>query len=146
MHDYVVGVDPGYSGAIVVMDMSGTVAAQARLDWTEHDIHDAIAPFEGLVKMSYLERVHAMPKQGVSSTFKFGTSYGFCRGVLVCCRMPFTEVTPAKWQTVMKCRSGGDKKVTKAAAQRLFPSMKVTHRNADALLIAEYGRRTWSSI
>jgi hypothetical protein len=41
----------------------------------------------------------------------------------------------------MKCRSGGDKKITKAAAQRLFPRMKVTHKNADALLIAEYGRR-----
>jgi Holliday junction resolvasome RuvABC endonuclease subunit len=82
-----------------------------------------------------------MPRQGVSSTFKFGTSYGFLRGVLVALEVPFEAVTPAKWQRSMSCLTKGDKNVTKARAQELFPEVKVTHAIADALLIAEYGRR-----
>jgi hypothetical protein len=35
----------------------------------------------------------------------------------------------------------GDKNVSKRRAQELFPQLKVTHATADALLIAEYGRR-----
>jgi len=41
----------------------------------------------------------------------------------------------------MGCMTKGDKNVSKRKAQELFPSMKVTHASADALLIAEYGRR-----
>jgi hypothetical protein len=41
----------------------------------------------------------------------------------------------------MQCLTKGDKNVSKAAAQRLWPKLKITHANADALLIAEYGRQ-----
>ena len=138
---FFMGVDPGYSGAVAILCGEGKVVDIIRLDSTEHDVATAVAALSRYIRMAYLEKVHAMPRQGVSSTFKFGTSYGFCRALLVCHAIPFVEVTPAKWQGDMGCRSKGDKNVTKAAAQRLFPSQKVTHRNADALLIAEYGRQ-----
>jgi crossover junction endodeoxyribonuclease RuvC len=83
-----------------------------------------------------------MPKQGVSSTFKFGVNYGFLRGMLTAHKIPFEEVTPQKWQKAMGCLSKGNKNVTKAKAQQLFPNLKITHKVADALLIAEYCRRT----
>ena len=143
---FYMGVDPGQSGAIAVLCGEGKVVAIIRLDDTEHDVATQVAMWSRYIKMAYLEQVHAMPRQGVASTFKFGTSYGFCRALLVCHAVPFALVTPAKWQGDMKCRSKGDKNVTKAAAQRLFPGQKVTHRNADALLIAEHGRRKWSSM
>ena len=41
----------------------------------------------------------------------------------------------------MSWLSKGDKNVTKSRAQELFPELKITHAIADALLIAEYGRR-----
>ena len=41
-----------------------------------------------------LERVHAMPGQGVTSMFSFGANYGYWRGVLQGLRIPFTEVHP----------------------------------------------------
>jgi hypothetical protein len=41
----------------------------------------------------------------------------------------------------MRCLTKGDKNVSKARAQELFPALKITHATADALLIAEYGRR-----
>ncbi|QDV86961.1 hypothetical protein [Planctomycetes bacterium TBK1r] len=137
------GVDPGASGAIVAID--GNEIMHARNDWTERDVSDWLSAFEPLKDdycFAILEQVSAMPKQGVSSTFKFGRSYGFLRGLLIAHRIPFETVTPAKWQQVMRCRSKGDKNVTKARAQELFPTHKWTHRTADAVLLAEYGRRT----
>jgi hypothetical protein len=35
----------------------------------------------------------------------------------------------------------GDKNVSKRKAQELFPQLKITHATADALLLAEFGRR-----
>lgn len=138
----VLGIDPGYSGCVVSLHReTGEVDGLINLSETPHDIAEFVRARSLSIDKAYLEKVGAMPRQGVSSTFKFGTSYGFCLGLLTSLLVPFEEVTPAKWQQVMKCRSGGDKKITKAAAQRLFPRMKVTHKNADALLIAEYGRR-----
>ena len=135
------GIDPGYSGAVAVVGEDGSLHDIVRLSETEHDVADFVDRNAKHVEFAVLERVNAMPRQGVSSTFKFGTSYGFCRGLLVCSKVPFEAVTPATWQGVMKCRSKGDKNVTKAAAQRLFPDQKVVHATADALLIAEYARR-----
>ncbi len=135
------GIDPGYSGAVAVVGEDGSFHDLVRLGETEHDIAGFVERNAKHVEFAVLERVSAMPRQGVSSTFKFGTSYGFCRGLLVCSKVPFEAVTPATWQGAMKCRSKGDKNVTKAAAQRLFPDQKVVHATADAMLIAEYARR-----
>jgi len=77
----------------------------------------------------------------VSSTFKFGQSYGFLRGVLIASEIRFVEVRPQEWQKAMGCLSRGDKNVTKAKAQQLWPAQKITHATADALLLAEYFRR-----
>ena len=135
------GIDPGYSGAIVVIDHKGQFIDSVRLSETEHDISDFIDEYSEHVQAAVLEKVSAMPRQGVASTFKFGTSYGFCRGLLVCHRVRFEAVPPGTWQRAMGCLSKGDKNVTKAAAQRLFPGEKVVHATADAMLLAEFARR-----
>lgn len=136
------GLDPGASGALAWVNERGEHPGWVPLDdgWSE-----VSATVLGLGAdwhlVAVLERVAAMPGQGVSSTFKFGASFGGCEALLACRGVPYELVTPSVWQQAMGCRSGGDKNVTKAAAQRLFPGVKVTHRNADALLIAEYCRR-----
>jgi len=66
---------------------------------------------------------------------------GMLRGFLIAFQIQFGFVTPAEWQKVMECRTKGDKNVTKDAAYRIFPNLKITHAIADALLIAEYARR-----
>lgn len=109
---------------------------------TERDVWEWLQGALGGSDFAYIERVHSMPKQGVASSFTFGRSYGFLRGCLIASGIPFEEVTPQTWQKALGCLSRGDKNVTKAKAQQLFPSLKITHATADALLIAEYGRRT----
>ena len=138
------GIDPGKSGAIAGVWADGApFASHAQGDWTEHDIAEWLLGFDLEQCRAVIEKVASSPQMGVTSSFTFGRSYGFLRGVLAAYRVPFLEVSPQKWQKAMECLTKGDKNVSKAAAQRLWPAMKFTHRNADAMLLAEYGRRNW---
>ena len=139
---YYMGVDPGKSGAIVVITEKGQLVDAIKLTDTEQEI----SRFVGLAGQqenikAILEFVRSMPRQGVASSFKFGVSYGFLRGLLTAHSIPFEEVTPSKWQGALGCRTKGNKNITKQKAGELFPSHKWTHATADAVLLAEYGRR-----
>lgn len=141
----ILGIDPGKSGGIALF--SGGVEAEQMPD-TERDIHRLVNGFAARADHAYIEQVHAMPGQGVTSMFNFGANYGGLRMVLIASYIPFESVPPAKWQrefglpTLKKAGSNAAKKnAHKAKAQELFPSIRVTHAIADALLIAEWGRR-----
>jgi hypothetical protein len=90
---------------------------------------------------AYLEQVHSSPQMGVKSAFTFGNGFGHLEMALTAAGIPFERVRPQVWQKAMGCMTKGDKNVSKRKAQELFPSLKVNHYIADALLIAEYGRR-----
>lgn len=138
----VMGIDPGQSGGISIFTVSSKTGfvdnvTACKMPETERDVHEVLSFW----KPDYvvIEDVHSMPKQGVSSSFKFGRSYGFLRGIVVGLGVPFQQVSPQTWQKTLGCRSGGDKNITKAAAQQKFPKLKITHATADALLIGLYG-------
>lgn len=142
-----IGIDPGESGAIAIIDEIGGYIAHLKLkDQTERDIHHWLQDSDVYADaLAAVESVHSMPKQGVSSSFKFGFNAGFLRGILVASAIPFDVVTPQRWMKEMGCMTGGDKNKTKEAAQRIWTAgVKITHANADALLIAEWRRRQWS--
>ena len=146
-----IGIDPGQSGGMAILHEGGLEIPSIYpfLKMTERDIHvqlnDARESYPDDQIFAMLEKVGAFPGQGVSSTWKFGQHYGFLRGILTAQGIPFELVRPQVWQTAMGCLTKGDKNVSKAAAQRLFPSIKMTHAIADAVLIAEYCRRTVNS-
>lgn len=138
-----IGIDPGVSGGIAVVDECGEVIGAWPMPSTEADV---LAVFrecgaDGDTLRAVLEWVRSSPQMGVVSAFTFGKGYGVLRMALTAAKIPFDEVTPGKWQQAMQCRSKGDKNITKRRAQELFPSQKITHAVADALLLAEYGRR-----
>jgi len=135
-----IGIDPGDSGGAVCIGGSGVIVwTQAFQGMTDHDIAELLKEFDD--DEAIIESVHSMPKQGVASSFKFGRSFGFLIGLLTGLQIPYTLVTPQKWQKAMECLTHGAKNRSKAAAQRLWPNRKWTHAIADAALIAEYGRR-----
>jgi hypothetical protein len=139
-----IGIDPGVGGGIAAIGDGEQYVGPPRLklkDATEHDIAAWLAYINVDVPFAVIEAVSSSPQMGVVSAFTFGRSYGFLRGLLVGMAIPFAEVRPQKWQKAMGCMSKGDKNVTKAAAQRLYPGEKITHANADALLLATYCRR-----
>ncbi len=136
------GIDPGKSGSIAaVWDDGELYATQARLNGTECDVSSFLRAFDLSEARALIERVSSSPQMGVTSAFTFGRSYGFLRGLLSGLQIPFEEVSPQVWQRKMGCLSGGDKNVTKGRAQSLWPKAKITHANADALLLAELARR-----
>lgn len=142
--NFFLGVDPGASGGIGWIWEGGSGVTSFK-NLTEQEIMSAFRErrecFATYHWLATIERVHSMPKQGVSSSFKFGASYGFLRGILHSLMIPFEEVAPQTWQKSLGCLSGGVKAVTKSKAQQLFPTLKLTHSTADAILIAEYARR-----
>ena len=136
-----IGIDPGKSGGIAwILDKD---VEAVKMPATNRDLLDELKLIRDHNEaICMLEKVHSMPKQGVVSTFSFGKNVGHIEMALTAVEIPYDEVTPAKWQRALGCLSGGDKNVTKRKAQELFPSLKITHAIADALLIAEYARRT----
>ena len=148
-----IGIDPGKNGGIAcISDDKNNVEAFSYSD-------DFLICYLGFVYtqglqdnvICYLEHVHAMPKQGVSSTFNFGMNFGFIQGVLKAYGIPYELVTPQKWKKEFSCTS--DKNTSIEVCKRLFPSvnLKATYRcrkdhdgMAEALLIAEYGRRHYN--
>jgi len=144
-YDRILGIDPGASGGIACFDADNGFSViktpTTERDVWEHIVSLAFKDGERIGVFAILEQVHSMPKQGVASTFKFGVNYGMLTAFLIAADIPFETVTPAKWQRALGCLSHGDKNVTKQKAQQLFTIKKITHATADALLIAEYGRR-----
>ena len=165
-----VGIDPGQSGGIAVLSSDGSVTTLP-MPTTERDVWSIFAGtnIESASSVhAVIEKVHSMPGQGVSSTFKFGVGYGGVRMALIAAGIPFSEVTPQAWMKDLsipkrkvgrkvKVRSKTGKVVTKvvgaetkgefknrlkAMAQQLFPDVAVTLKTADALLIAYHCRRS----
>lgn len=137
------GIDPGASGGIAIL-ADGKEPYAIKMPETERDVWDTIRGFRAWSDrdvIAVIESVHAMPKQGVTSTFTFGKGYGGLRMALIAAAIPFREVQPRDWQKALGCLTGGDKNISKAKAQQLFPSLKITHATADALLLAEWLRR-----
>jgi hypothetical protein len=137
-----IGVDVGVGGGIAIIDNHGTALRAVKMPETDADLLAVFLPMPPVDARAVLEKVHSSPQMGVVSAFSFGGSYRACRMALTASGIPFDEVTPFKWQRRMECLSAGDKNVTKARAQQLFPAVKVTHAIADALLLAEFCRRT----
>jgi crossover junction endodeoxyribonuclease RuvC len=94
------------------------------------------------VERIVVESVHAMPKQGVSSTFKFGMGFGIILGVAGALRLPLTLVTPTQWKAYHSLAS--DKEASRALAIRKWPdhnrhlNRKKDADRAEALLIGDW--------
>ena len=148
-----VGVDPGITGAVgvlkdgqylAVFDIpsiakgGGTVKREIDPSGLAREITARLDTKEYCEVI--LERVNAMPGQGVSSVFSFGDSYGCCRAVIAVLGHPTVLVPPAVWKKHFNL--GRDKEESRALAVRLFPtadlSLKKYADRAEALLMARY--------
>ena len=95
-----------------------------------------------------LEKQQAMPKQGVVSMLKIGISFGTWLGALSALKIKYELVHPRTWQKeILRDAQGTDTKARSLnVARRLFPDvdlhLKGDHNKSDALLLAEYKRRS----
>jgi hypothetical protein len=146
-HRLIMGVDPGVTGAIafyspddpslITAEDIPTVAGEVDPDTLAARIKQ-MRPTECVI-----ERVHSMPKQGVSSTFKFGAAYGMIRGVTATLGIPCQLVSPSTWKKHFHL-AGKDKEAARALAIQLWPGVgyfarKLDHNRAEASLLARWG-------
>jgi hypothetical protein len=138
----VIGVDPGVNGGIAWI--TGGKPCVEKMPDTLKDLWELLRDIDIASEEychAYLEQVHSSPQMGVKSAFTFGNGFGHLEMALTAAGIPFTRIRPQVWQKELGCLTKGDKLVTKRKAQELFPSMKITHATADALLIAKYGTK-----
>jgi hypothetical protein len=152
----ILGIDPGASGAIayfksddVKYDINAITAYKCPKEVIDMaNLAHKLSNSEHQKCFAYIEQVHAMPHDGRSSLFKFGTNYGAWLGIL--CSLHHVDcvvkVSPQKWMKWWQIRMGTKlpkikkdrKNMLKSWAQQCT-SQKVTLYNADAILIAMYG-------
>lgn len=92
-----------------------------------------------------VEKVGAMPNQGVSSMFAFGRAAGIIEGALAALNVPVTYVTPQAWMKATQCGKGKDAIRHRCMElhpehQQLFARVKDSGR-ADATMMAYYGNK-----
>lgn len=142
-----IGIDPGKSGGIAYIDTEcGFSGTEQYSDKALIDLCSDAS--KGGQVICCLEKVGAMPGQGVVSMFSFGQSVGYIKGVLESFRIPYQEITPQKWKREFGLTS--DKAKSAEICGRLFPDVsllasprcrKPHDGMAEALLMAEYARR-----
>lgn len=142
------GIDPGLSGAWGMIDHHGCYWSSGDMHHDTEGILDTERIWDEMCQARdrldtkvFIEKVHSMPKQGVSSTFKFGMAFG---GALSLARRFKTEVvmvTPQLWKKTLVLNS--DKQLSLDMAREIFPQaplhLKKHNGRAEALLIALYG-------
>jgi len=144
-----VGVDPGFSGAWGMVDHHGKYVSCGDMLHDGRHIDTRMVHAEmsqALDKQDaefVIEFVHAMPQQGVSSTFKFGVAYGAAISILQRFNSTFHAVPPRVWKKAMVLDNDKDKSL--ALARELWPTAPLARKKdngrAEALLMAEWLRR-----
>jgi crossover junction endodeoxyribonuclease RuvC len=143
----ILAIDPGLNNGIAVLDLERRLllateipvigeGANRRLNMTS--FADIITQFH--VGHAVIEDVSAMPKQGVSSMFRFGRATGSVEGALAALKVPTTFVRPAIWKRDIGAKAKQAEDV-RALAIQAWPDMehrfsrKLDHNRAEASLI-----------
>lgn len=149
------GFDPGREGGFAIMSKLGVIHAEP-LPYLGEELDIArlvmliLGHRDGGAR-AVVEKVGAMPGQGVCSMFSFGRNVGELRGMLKALAVPFIEPTPQTWKKIVL--AGTDWKGRKEASiehvMRAYPDVdllpgkkrKAHDGIADAVCLAEYGGR-----
>ena len=160
----ILGIDPGYTGGLVVLDEEGKILEFALMPIIEISKGKQKKKYLNMSELSilikrmnptncYVEQVSAFPGQGVCSMFNFGHTLGAIEMALASNSFPYTLVSPRKWSNVIHKGVSKDIKAKGRSLiifKRLYPNVnfiikpngkKPEDGLIDALLIAEYGRR-----
>lgn len=160
METYYLGVDPGIGGGIAVISLRETFAV--KMPDTEEGIWDFVSGYstsDDVASYAVIEKVggyvagdYNRPAMGASQ-FVFGTSYGMCLMALIAAGIKVEKVHSRTWQRdfIVKQKKSARIKLSyaerkrrlKAIAQELYPTLKVTLKTADALLLATYCKRQY---
>ena len=143
----IVGIDPGLKGGITVLDFDTKQAIVYRMPTEERKISgkkkiqnvysipkvfEAIPVCDGV----FMERVGAMPGQGVSSTWRFAEGYGLLKAAIYARTGHIaTLVGPTTWKRHFELSD--DKTLSRTRALELFPKAAPQWKTKRAKILDE---------
>lgn len=156
MSRVIIGIDPGLGGAFAALVGERPVFFDVPIvrSGKRNEVSAAALAME-LTKWedeygelrAVLELVGPMPRDSRVGAFKFGDTYGQIKAVLSVLAIPYDLVRPQRWKQDMGIAPKSPKDASIGRAIQLYPriasylNLKKHHNRADALLIAEYGKR-----
>ncbi len=149
------GIDPGLQGAIAVLDESGKCIHLSDMptrpeEKKGHKEVDTLELYNLLCSFAeekfdtkvFVEKVGPIKGAASQKTFNFGRNYEAILSCLKILLIPYFRVLPQEWKNILK---GSDKSKQAAIswATHAFPYLEIDNKDgrAEALIIAEYGRR-----
>ena len=151
----IIGIDPGLSGAIAVLDNNKVLKIYdmpVMAEGKKNKRQKNSAQLVNIIKENIenreeinvvVEQVNAMPGQGVTSMFNFGQTFGAIKGVCAALNLPIFFIRPSKWKKYFELiNSSKDSSRTKAI--EMYPSIadqlskKKDVNKSDAILIARF--------
>ena len=159
---YIIGIDPGISGAICffengvvldVIDMPSMAEGKKNKKQVNgaqiyNEINSRIKNIPKNKIIVVIEQVSAMPGQGVTSMFNFGQSFGVLKGICASMQLSVHFVRPAKWKKYFNLIKT-EKEASRTKVIEIFPqiSVKLAKKKdvnkADAILIASFFNNTY---
>ena len=150
---YIMGIDPGFSGALAVldddlnlefvMDMPIIMVGKKR-ELDESKLSTIFSRWRLRPMTIGIEKSQTMPNQGIVSSGRYMASYGFLRGLCMGNGLPYHLIRPQSWKKAMMPDMGKDKGASIQKVTQLYPELRLTrvkdHGIADAILIARYLR------
>lgn len=149
-----VGIDPGQQGGVAFLCPGNNNITLHRMPANHKELSELITRMRTATVV--IEKAQPMPGQGSVAGFSYGVGYGILLGMMVAHGIRYTEVRPAEWKKLVLAGVSGKGKTKKEkkddsimAVERLFPDVNLIPGGcrkphdgiAEALLLAEYGRR-----
>ena len=146
-----IGIDPGKSGGLPVIDEGGIMAA--------HKCPEKVFDMSVLFRLAIgdtapdnvkllMERVWARPSNATRAAFTYGVNYGQWLGIAASHEIKMYTTLPNNWIKWVGCPKALPVKERKHwlrdKAKELYPDVKkVTLSTSDAILICHYARKEY---
>ena len=155
----IIGIDPGLSGAIAILENNKVLNIFEIPVMSEGKKNKRQLNSAQLVKLLkdnisekdevsvVVEQVNAMPGQGVTSMFNFGQTFGAIKGICAALGLPIYFVRPAKWKKHFDLINSS-KDASRTKVIEMYPSFaeklskKKDVNKSDAILIARFFSET----
>lgn len=156
--DCVIGVDPGAGGGLAVF-IPGQKVKVAKMPKDITELRDFFEYYASNYNpVAFLEKLSVRPddvsvsgdRAALGKLFriqKMMANYEHLKAIIEAVGVPYLMVHPMSWQTKLKLRKYGEKvakrdrkRCYQMRAGELYPEVKATLWNADALLIMHFGR------
>ena len=130
----IIGIDPGLSGAIAVLENNKVlnifdIPVMSEGKKNKRQLNNAL--LVNLLKENInqeeevavvIEQVNAMPGQGVTSMFNFGQTFGALKGICAALELPIFFIRPSKWKKHFELINSS-KDASRTKAIEMYPKL-----------------------